>query len=64
MPTTQVSHDSAAMNVMKRTAGSQVGVTLLLLSITLLASACDVPRFQGPQVQAPPEGFLRKSDVW
>ena len=63
MPTTPASHDSGAMTAIKQTAGSQVGLPLLLLSIALLASACDVPRFQGPQVQAPPEGFLRKSDV-
>ena len=64
MPTTPVSHDSGATHAIKRAAGSQVGVALVLLSIAVLASACDVPRFKGPQVQAPPEGFLRKSDVW
>ena len=65
MPTTSASHDSGAMTAIKQAggSGSQVGLLPLLLMIALLAGACDVPRFQGPQVQAPPDGFLRKSDV-
>ena len=55
MATTSASHDSSAMTAMEQTAGSRVGLPHLLLAITLLASACDVPRFEGPQLQAPPE---------
>ena len=63
MPPTSASHDSGAMTPVEQTAGPPIGLHHLLLPIVLLASACDAPRFQGPQIQAPPEGFLRKSDV-
>ncbi len=36
---------------------------LLLLTVSLVGGACEVPQFRGPQVQAPPEGFIKKDDV-
>ncbi len=63
MPTTSASHDSGATTAIEQTAGRRVGLPHLLLSIVVLASGCDMPRYQGPQVQAPPVGFLRKADV-
>ena len=63
MTTTSAPHDSGATIAVEQTAGPRVGLPHLLLSIVLLASGCDMPRFQGPQIQAPPNGFLKKSDV-
>lgn len=36
---------------------------LLLFAGSLLATGCEVPQFRGPQVQAPPSGFIKKADV-
>jgi hypothetical protein len=35
----------------------------LLLAALVLIVGCEVPQFRGPQVQSPPGGFIKKSDV-
>jgi len=37
---------------------SPPSVALALAGLLLSLAACDIPRFQGPQVQSPPEGFV------
>lgn len=63
MSMTSASHDSDATTDPEQTAGPRVALPHLLLLIGLLASGCDMPRYQGPQLQTPPDGFLRKADV-
>ena len=63
MSMTSASHDSGAKTAKEQRPGPRVGLLHLMLPIVLLAGGCDMPRFQGPQIQGPPEGCLRKSDV-
>jgi len=62
MPKTSTSPDSGSSTI-QRSRPSGIPLPCLLLSIPLMTGACEVPRFQGPQIQAPPTGFLRRPDV-
>ena len=62
MPTTPFSHNPSPMVVTSWTARPSVRLLLLLLSI-IVTGGCEVPNFEGPQLQAPPEGFRRKPDI-
>lgn len=62
MPTTSVSHDCDATTDLEQTTGPRVALPHLLLPIVLLATACDMPRYQGPQLQrwAEPSGTCKR----
>lgn len=38
--------------------------TVLVLTLALLASACRLPRFEGPQIQEPPVGFFIQEESY